>query len=62
MGYDNKTKRNDNNRRVAIINEDNYVVIIQLIREQKAKFVTAYVADSPDTAKQIRNNPEWVKK
>lgn len=62
MGYDNKKKRNDNSRRVAIINEDNYVVIIQIIRDVKAKFTTAYVADSPKTANLIRKNPEWVKK
>lgn len=62
MGYDNKKKRNDNSRRVAIINEDNYVVIIQIIRDVKAKFTTAYVADSPKTANLIRKNPKWVKK
>lgn len=62
MGYDNKKKRNDSSRRVAIITQDNYVVIIQLIRGVKAKFTTAYVADSPKTASLIRENPEWVKK
>lgn len=62
MGYDNKNKTNDNNRRVAIISEDNYVVIIQIIKNLKAKFVTAYVADSPNTASAIRKNPKWVKK
>lgn len=62
MGYDNKKKTNDNNRRVAIINEDDYVVIIQIIKDLKAKFVTAYAADSPHTALSIRNNPKWVKK
>ncbi|MGL4990063.1 MAG: hypothetical protein ACRC57_02685 [Sarcina sp.] len=62
MGYDNKKKRNDNSRRVAIINEDNYVVIIRIIKDKNAKFITAYVADSPNTANEIRNNPRWVKK
>lgn len=62
MGYDNKKKRNDDSRRVAIITEDNYVVIIQIIRDLKAKFTTAYVADSPRTAEAIRKNPKWVKK
>jgi len=62
MGYDNKKKTNDNNRRVAIISEDNYVVIIQIIKDLKAKFITAYVADSPHTALAIRENPKWVKK
>lgn len=62
MGYDSKNKRNDWNRRVTIINEDNYVVVIQIIKDNKAKFVTAYVADSPHTAKSIRQNPKWAKK
>ncbi|WP_142413865.1 hypothetical protein [Hathewaya massiliensis] len=61
MGYDNKNKTNDNNRRVAIISEDDYVVIIKIIKDLKAKFITAYVADSPHTALAIRKNPKWVK-
>lgn len=62
MGYDSKNKRNDWNRRVTIINEDNYVVVIQIIKDKKAKFITAYVADSPNTAIAIRKNPKWTKK
>ena len=62
MGYDSKNKRNDWNRRVTIINEDNYVVVIQIIKDNRAKFVTAYVADSPNTAKSIRQGPKWTKK
>lgn len=62
MGYDSKRKRNDWNRRVTIINEDNYVVVIQIIKDKKSKFITAYVADSPNTAIAIRKNPKWTKK
>ena len=62
MWYDSKNKRNDWNRRVTIINEDNYVVVIQIIKDNRAKFVTAYVADSPNTAKSIRQGPKWTKK
>lgn len=62
MGYDSKNKRNDWNRRVTIINEDNYVVVIQIIKDNRAKFVTAYVADRPNTAKSIRQGPKWTKK
>lgn len=62
MGYDSKNKRNDWNRRVTIINEDNYVVVIQIIRDNRAKFVTAYVADSPNTAISIRQGLKWTKK
>lgn len=62
MVYDSKNKRTNWNRRVAIISEDNYVVVIQIIKDNKAKFVTAYVADSPNTAKAIRQGEKWVKK
>lgn len=44
-GYNHKTKRYDNSRRVAVCT-DNYVVIIELNKKKdKAKFITAYVAD-----------------
>lgn len=62
MGYDSKTKTNNFNRRVTIINEDNYVVVIQLIKDTKAKFITAYVADSPNTAELIRKGEKWTQK
>jgi len=62
VGYDNKTKNYDNSRRVAIITEDNYVVIIRFTKGIKAKFVTAYVADSGRTAREIRTSPKWIKK
>lgn len=59
MGYDKKRKVQDNKRRVSIINEDNYVVVIQLTRGNRAKFITAFVADSPHTARNIRSGPKW---
>lgn len=61
-GYDSKNKNYDNSRRVAIITEDDYVVIIRFVKGIKAKFVTAYVADSGDTARKIRTSPKWIKK
>ena len=62
MGYDSKNKTNNSSRRVAIINEDDYVVIVQLIKDTRAKFITAYVADSPTTANLIRQGEKWPKK
>jgi hypothetical protein len=46
IGYNSKTKRYDNTRRVAIC-VDNYAVIIGIDKKdtKKAKFITAYVAD-----------------
>ncbi|MBK5242371.1 hypothetical protein [Clostridium sp.] len=61
-GYDSKSKTCDNSRRVAIITEDDYVVIIRFTKGIKAKFVTAYVADSGHTATKIRTSPKWTKK
>jgi len=61
-GYDSKNKNYDNSRRVAIITEDDYVVIIRFTKGIQAKFVTAYVADSGRTAIQIRTSPKWIKK
>lgn len=60
VGYDSKNKNYDNNRRVAIINRDNYVVIIQRTKGNRAKFITAFVADSPATANNIRSAPKWI--
>lgn len=60
MGYNSRTKSYDTNRRVAIINEDNYVVIIRT-SGIRAKFISAYLADSPRTALQIRSMPKWTK-
>lgn len=57
---DKKTYRKD--RRIAIISPENYVVIITLLKDNNAKFITAYLADSPNTAKLIRKNPRWTKK
>ena len=59
IGYDSLQKNYNNTRRVAIINDDDYVVVIQLTRENRAKFITAYVADSPNSAKNIRSGPIW---
>ena len=42
--------------------QDDYVVIIRIIRDKQAKFVTAYVEDSGKTATEIRKSPKWAKK
>lgn len=60
VGHDSQTKAYSNDRRVAIINDDDYVVIIRTAGI-RAKFITAYLADSPRTALQIRSNPKWTK-
>lgn len=58
VGWDRKRKRHDKNHRVAIVVRD-YVVVIRLIGNHNAEFVTAYVADSSSTLSQIKMGPRW---
>ena len=59
IGWDNRRKRLDSKRRVAIV-MGNYVVIIQLTSPQKAFFITAYVADSSGSLYKIKRSPRWA--
>lgn len=61
VGWDNKKKRHDNGRRVALV-MTNYVVIISINKNLKGRFITAFVADTGRTLKMIRKNPKWTKK
>ena len=57
LGWDNRRKRAANDRRVAIVVQD-YVVIIRIVRQARAEFVTAFVAGRR-TLRMIRTNPLW---
>lgn len=65
VGWDNRKKRYDKKRRVAIV-MGNYVVIIRLKNASSAFFVTAFVADTlttptpHSTIDQIRKGPKWA--
>ena len=59
LGWDRDTKSYNKSRRVAIINKENYVVIIEVKARNDAKFITAYYADTPRTANNIKNSPLW---
>lgn len=59
-GWDNKKKRIDENRRVAIV-VDNYVVVIQIRNSSLAIFITAFVADQ-ETIGKIKSGKPWIKK
>ena len=61
VGWNRDKKRYNANRRVSIISPENYVVILNIIDENEAKFITAYLADIT-TARNIRKAPKWVKK
>jgi hypothetical protein len=59
VGWDGKKKRYVRSRRVALVVGD-YVVVIRLSGNNKAQFVTAYVADNPSTLAKIKGSPKWV--
>lgn len=60
VGYISKSKTSEQKRRVALVKE-NYVVVIQLYRDNKANFITAFVGD-PDTITSIKSDPDWAQK
>jgi len=61
VGWDRDKKKYNRNRKVSIISPENYVVILNIINENQAKFITAYVA-SKTNAKKIRSAPVWENK
>ena len=56
VGYDSKTKGYTRSKRVSVVKGD-YVVVIQLYKENQARFITAYVADN--SIGKITGGPEW---
>jgi hypothetical protein len=56
VGWDKKRKRHAPNRRVAVV-MGNYIVVIVLIGAEKARFITAYVADTPASLAKIKAGP-----
>jgi len=61
VGFDKARGKYDNKRRVAFLNEENYLVVIELDKKGKGIFITAYVVDNESTAEKIRNSPNWIK-
>lgn len=61
LGWDNKKKKHEFKKRVAVV-QGNYVVIISLNKNfTKGFFVTAFLADSGRTLRLIKQNPRWHK-
>ena len=56
MGYDSKTKGYSQTKRVSVVKGD-YVVVIQIYKENEARFITAYVADN--SIGKITSGPVW---
>jgi len=66
QGWDKSKRRYDQTRRVAVVPDERYVVVMCLVGPAVADFITAYVADSPkrgrlSTIQQIRRGPRWQK-
>lgn len=57
VGYDNTLRQPDQSRRVAIV-KGNFVVIIRIVGEKKANFMTCYVA-STRTIQLIKKGRKW---
>ncbi len=59
IGWDSKTKSYDRSRRVAIV-KDNYIVVIMIFRNKKARFITAFEVYDEENLKKIVNGPDWA--
>lgn len=59
VGWDRDTKSYDKHRRVTLVC-GNYLVVIALTGTSTAKFVTAYVADTPSSLQRIKASPKWT--
>ncbi|MBA7625981.1 hypothetical protein ES703_33415 [subsurface metagenome] len=57
-GWDADKKRVDTTRRVALVKK-NYIVIIQIMKSGKARFITAFVANNYRTFLKIKQSPKW---
>jgi hypothetical protein len=57
-GWDSKRKRYDHSRRVTLITQDGYVVVLRS-NKKGFVFVTAYLIDEPENQKRIEESPIW---
>jgi hypothetical protein len=59
IGWDRDTRQYRKDRRVTLVCGD-YVVVISLIDAQRARFITAYVADTPNSLQKLKAAPRWT--
>lgn len=59
QGWDRDTRKYDKNRRVTLVC-GNYVVVIGISSPTSARFITAYVADTPSTLAKLKTSPKWT--
>jgi hypothetical protein len=58
QGWDSKLKTYDNSRRVTLV-KGNYIVVIVIYAEKKARFITAFEINDKGNLKSIMNSPDW---
>ena len=66
QGWDRDNRCHDQRRRVAVVLGE-YVVVIMMVDEKQADFITAYLADPPraghlSSIQKIRRGPKWQRK
>lgn len=47
-GWDSKRKRYNHTRRVYLVTDDGYVVVLRIVNATKAVFNTAYLINNPE--------------
>lgn len=60
VGFDKAKDTYDNSRRVALVSQEKYVVVIRNTGK-KWRFVTAYIIDNQDTYNKLMASPIWQK-
>ena len=58
IGWDSKSKSYDDKRRVALV-KGNYIVVIVIFADKKARFITAYEVDDAENLERIKNGPDF---
>lgn len=61
QGWNSKRKQYDSKRRVTLV-KGNYIVVIVIYAEKKARFITAYEVNIEENLRKILRSPDWVKK
>lgn len=59
IGWDSKTKSYDGSRRVTLV-KGNYIVVIAIHDEKKARFITAYEIQEDRNLDKILGSPDWA--
>lgn len=59
VGWNKKAKSYDKSRRVAIV-KNNYIVVIVIYANKRARFITAYEVNNEKNLELIKKSPDWI--